>query len=354
MASRTAYRNYAHAHFWSAAELKDALGDVNHKGFRFCKDCWVDVTTIPKDITAVKHPGLTFVGCCSVGEKGKLSPGQMDRHMKKHHPLKVPAFASGDNDGPDAVYDHTLVEHAARDLVAEDLDSFSVLTRPGVKKFLAHLCPQKKLGGRKAVTAAFDRFKETTDEGMRKKVESAKRDYSRFALSADSWKTKGKKRRHYHAVFLSWANASWELEEICAGVVELQSPRNWAKYKEVTFKLLADIGVQPDDVWVAVSDHEGAIRKGLRMSGFQMLGCCCHGLQLPIKHVIPSKRPKKSERSKIHDDSSSSSSSSSVDGPERPEKVVENLADEANKLCEAEIEDLEERADGEVLAEGCR
>ena len=51
-----------------------------------------------------------------------------------------------------------------------------------------------------------------------------------FVLGADSWKTKGKKRKHFHDVFLFWVDKDFKRQTVCAVAIELGSPRNWEEY----------------------------------------------------------------------------------------------------------------------------
>ena len=59
-----------------------------------------------------------------------------------------------------AEYDPAMAEHAARDLVGEDLDSFNALTRKGMRKFMSKYVGNRRIPGRHAVTNAFDKLVE--------------------------------------------------------------------------------------------------------------------------------------------------------------------------------------------------
>ena len=51
-----------------------------------------------------------------------------------------------------------------------------------------------------------------------------------------------------------------------------------------------------DDCMAFISDHEGALRLATARLGYVVLGCFCHGDQLPPRHLLPPTRDKKSSR----------------------------------------------------------
>ena len=56
---------------------------------------------------------------------------------------------------------------------------------------------------------------------------------------------------------------------------------------------LVDAGFTPDDIMCFASDHDGFVQKGMRMFDRPLLGCACHALQLPVKHIMPALRSQK-------------------------------------------------------------
>ena len=85
-----------------------------------------------------------------------------------------------------------------------------------------------------------------------------------------------------------------------------------------------------ESVVAGVSDHEGALRKGLRVMGVDYLGCACHALQLPMKHILPALRKRK--RASSSSSSSKSSSTSSIHEPPSPE-AAPSPEDEQPPAC---------------------
>ena len=118
-------------------------------------------------------------------------------------------------------------------------------------------------------------------------VQDAKRDGVKFTIQGDDWKPKMRRRRHYLATFLSWVTLAFEYVEVCALVVPLGFERNGEHYKAAYKLALAAVGLEVSDLLCSVSDHEGAVRKGLRLLGSPSVGCGCHAIQLGPKHVLP-------------------------------------------------------------------
>jgi len=238
----------------------------------------------------------------------------MQRHIKSRHPLLAPTTKCTDDNEEPSQYDPAIVERAAYELVGRDLDNFSCLDRKGMRAFLKSLVPGKSIGGRHALTDAVHRLVSKAHDTIKHMVDKAKKDNAKFSVSADAWKSKGRKRRHYHCIFASWVDADWQLKEVCIGAVEVGRPRDWKAYKNETLSLLSRFGLGPDDIFAAVCDHEGSIRKGFAACGFSLVGCCCHGLQLPMQHVVPPIKQRKRKRKRASSPSSTSASSTSSSG----------------------------------------
>ena len=115
------------------------------------------------------------------------------------------------------------------------------------------------------------------------------------------------------AVQLSWVGRDWSANEVCIYLAPLDAPRNGEAYCKAFGDGLAKVGLDAKDLTAGVSDHEGALRKGLRLLGVPLVGCGCHTLQLVVKHVLPPLRPRKQPRPAAASDEGSSSSSDSTD-----------------------------------------
>ena len=131
------------------------------------------------------------------------------------------------------------------------------------------------------------------------------------------------------------------------------------RYTELFKKALESVELTPEHIQASVSDHEGAIRKGLRGLGAPLIGCGCHCLQLCCKHALPDlkERTKKrksaaakldsdSSSSDTSDESSSSSSSSSSEAevaekkaPMAPGGVKGPKGDPASVECKAKLKE---------------
>ena len=112
-------------------------------------------------------------------------------------------------------------------------------------------------------------------------------------MPTDDWKTKGRRARSYLAVVLHYVDGDFKLQELCVGVLPMDNclgPRSkgHAFYAESLNKILKDVGVALTDLVAVVSDHDGSLRKAIR-NDLQLpaIGCQCHALQLPLKHVLP-------------------------------------------------------------------
>ena len=87
-----------------------------------------------------------------------------------------------------------------------------------------------------------------------------------------------------------------------------------------TRQALAVAGLEKADIVAGVSDHEGAVRKGLRLLGVPLVGCGCHAVQLAPKHLLP-QRPARAARESSSSGSGSSETTSEVAAPARPRQA---------------------------------
>jgi hypothetical protein len=82
------------------------------------------------------------------------------------------------------------------------------------------------------------------------------------------------------AVLLSWCDHGFALHEVCPLVVALPASRTGEAYRDAFARALAAVGLETADVIAGLSDHEGAVRKGLRLLGVPLVGCGCHAAPL--------------------------------------------------------------------------
>lgn len=108
-------------------------------------------------------------------------------------------------------------------------------------------------------------------------------------------------------------------------------------------------GLSEEDVYVSLSDHEPAVRAGLRTLGMPGIGCGCHAIQLSVKHSLPAlrqKRPQMASDSESDSGSSTSSSSTSSShgekeaGPAQPAQARPGRkADPAAQACKEALKE---------------
>ena len=133
--------------------------------------------------------------------------------------------------------------------------------------------------------AEIDRIEKCVAE----KLEVAMSTRCKFSIQADSWKPKIRhNRRHYVAAMLSWISDEWKWQQVCCHVMELPRPRDTQCYKAFFEESLKRVSVSIKEFIICgVSDHEGAIRAGLRAAGVPQAGCSCHGIQLTARRALP-------------------------------------------------------------------
>ena len=127
--------NWCEEHFWSDDAVKGALGNVNHTScglkYRFCEHCFPDIICVPVDISGQKSVGKTITGAAAcTSRNGQKTPGTMQPHVQTLHPSRlsnVSEVSEEFDDEPEVQPGHRkdLIESAAKNLVATDLDSFS-------------------------------------------------------------------------------------------------------------------------------------------------------------------------------------------------------------------------------------
>ena len=69
--------------------------------------------------------------------------------------------------------------------------------------------------------------------------------------------------------------------------------RDATQYKEAIKCMLEPYSLSPKNVMSFIADHDPTLRKAIRESGYALLGCGWHGLQLQPRHVLPPLKKKK-------------------------------------------------------------
>ena len=286
------------------------------------RECWKDREhEIPVSLEPFKIPGKELDGCVTHND----SPGQMSRHMERKHPELVPKSVldkrvEKEKSVETEHVDMDVTRDFVHDAVLRDLHAFRVSTAPGLKAFLKKHC--KGRVGQKDVVAGIvgDIFVKGTQD-VYKRVAKAKAEKSRISLSADTWKSKGSTRTHYLSIIATWVSSHWEQCQVCLGVVEMRGSKKNADHSAKIQVIPDSASLRSEDIMAFVTDHEGAIRKSGRALGLACVGCGCHALQLPIKHILPPLRAKSAPQLAPSPGPDSVSSSDSTEG-DSSESVV--------------------------------
>ena len=143
------------------------------------------------------------------------------------------------------------------------------------------------LAGRTKLTALLDTLTGRVHGEVQDAISEAKRDRCRFSIQIDGWKSKTRRVKHYGATLLTWCTRSWLRRQACIHVARLKGKRDGEKYRDICLTALDKVGLTPDDIIASLSDHEGAVRRGLVLLGGNSVGCGCHAMQLAVKHALP-------------------------------------------------------------------
>ena len=272
-------------------------------------------------------PKDTWEGVISV----QTSTSALINHIRSLHPEDLPDEVSpqrkkgvGDQIPPNA----DLMKDWAAYMVFGAMLPVRLVKDRYVRSALAGRL--KGLGGEAPLRNAMSQVEEQLRSSVRESIASAKEKGARFVLSGDTWKPKMKRRRHFLAVHLNWTSEAWSICSACIHVCIADAPRTGERYKQWFTEALAAVGLTTDDLLCTMSDHESALRCGLRLLGKPTVGCSCHAIQLGCKHALPSLRSNKKKKNKVpagSDDSSESSdsdtsSSSSSDSSSSEESEV--------------------------------
>ena len=172
--------------------------------------------------------------------------------------------------------------------IVRDLHDFSLGDKPGLRAFHnRHL--KSPVHRRRTVVRAFETFDEQCTSAVKAAVAEQKSTGGRFTMTVDCWKTKGRRTQQYMAMLLHFVTAEFEYRELCAGVLPIDKGKTAQAYAYDIQQMLSRVDVLLPDVYAVVSDHEQSLRKACRDAlSLVSIGCQCHALQLPVKHVIPS------------------------------------------------------------------
>lgn len=190
-----------------------------------------------------------------------------------------------------------MTEEWVRHVVIGELQDFKLAERQGIRLFSQKWCKASLL--RKDYLRKL--FKEQVGALhllVKTNVQSHLRLGGKFALSADSWKAKSRCQvKNFLAVNCHWVSFEGNWTEFCVNVTHIDDKSKSAEgYASMLSDVMQTLGLTNSDFTMAIADHEGALRKALDKMEIPVLGCQCHFLQLPPKHVLPPlkhKAPKK-------------------------------------------------------------
>ena len=185
---------------------------------------------------------------------------------------------------------------------------------------------QKHIGNRNLVRNAVHDWHKTGIAKVKKLILKAKESKCRFGFSMDAWKSKGISKQTFAGLACQWVSAEWELKQVCLGIPEMTSRKRGVDLKDTATKVMTATDLASTDGIAFTTDHEGAQRSAVKSLAETVVGCSCHGIQLPPRHVLPDVRSKKkiSEESASDTDSGEEEDSSSESSSESGEDVFSN------------------------------
>ena len=277
-----AARSQVHALFWPKR-----LGTQH---YRFCKLCFPSEGDVPKvdDVKQVMdagfEPSKEWRGCVL----NRHTPSNMVNHIRSKHPQHLPEHmqlvrACEDPDMRKKKIDLQLLRSWAEHMVLGALMPVNLIDDMHLRAVLDPRLPGLAHGGK--LQEEVDCVVQGLRDEVARRVAEAKEQGCRFCISADGWKPRMKIRRSYVAVYLHWVDNTWTRNAVCAGVQETHPPRTGELYRDTFLTILDDLDLETKDLSCGMSDHEGAIRKGLRLltsagRSLPLVGCGCHAAQL--------------------------------------------------------------------------
>ena len=326
-ASTKETRSWVKHCFWSLEELQAATHrPYDHRGYRFCKTCNPDPGIIPRDYARVSQSYMEgkFV---YIDRRGRASPGSMSRHVISKHEHLVPAEVLRRNATcGDEPFNAARTDRFVQEIVIADLQSLSA-SDPGRLK---RQWKNSGVGGRTECTAAFEKNYQDVITHIGNQLENARRSGATFSMSGDSWKIRGKKKRHYHAIFLHWMDEDLARHRCCIGAIEVKVKRDWAQYKKDADVLMNRFNLQDTDITAVVADHDASLRKAFSQLGYgnKLVRCGCHLVHHIVRRVIPPVRKRKrTERDRsVSGSTTSSERSSASDETSRSDQMDKRVA----------------------------
>ena len=198
----------------------------------------------------------------------------------------------------------------------------------------------KRIGKRDSVKTATMKQKGCCRQKVKLTIEKAKRTRCRFGLTMDAWKSKGSMKKSYASVMAHWISPEWKQVEVCLGMPELVGMKKSPDLKRTALKAMNDMGIEIADVIAFTTDHDRTQRKAVRGLSNVMICCCCHGIQLIPRHMLPLVLTKKQE---IEEEETATKEEDAEDEtPPVPPLLVE----------EADEEDGEDEDDSDEKSEG--
>ncbi|CAE8595608.1 unnamed protein product, partial [Polarella glacialis] len=287
---RSVSMSWAHSHFHPK---RDGAG--HH---RFCRHCYPSEEDCPSAqkvaqvLSEGKAPGESWVGCC----ENNSSPSAMRNHTKSAHPEQLPEGVSHsrqgqvDKPGLPKQVDATLMREWSTNIVLGALQPVRLISDACVRTVICKYV--QGVGGKTRLQAEVDENTADIQVEVKEVLARAKAEGCRFVISGDTWKPKMRRRAHFLAIYINWCSAEWEHKTVCLSANPLPAPRTGEACQRAFAAALAGAGLELSDLVRSLSDHEGAIRKGLRDLGPASVGCGTHAFQLCPKHGLPPLREK--------------------------------------------------------------
>jgi hypothetical protein len=263
--------------------------------YLLCRSCFPIGRHRPssEELKSIKDPGKEYNGCIRYCWGLNTSPTNLAAHARRHC-LEDPAAVRHDklSEGGGERGDEDTTQDFVRYMVVLDLADFASAQRKGATHFYQkHL--RGRVFGRTKIKNVFDNFAAAGMKKVKDIVAARKKAGGKFTMSTDAWKTKGRRKQSYLAVILSFVDPEFQLQELCAGILPMDNcvgpkSKNHAYYAESLNKILKDVGVALTDLVAVVSDHDAPLRKAIKtVLKLPAIGCQCHAMQLPLKHVLP-------------------------------------------------------------------
>lgn len=235
--------NWAHEYFHSKRE------ELGH--LRFCQLCYEQQPEVEEVLEKLRS-GTSIVRAYPGSVHNDSSPSSMINHLRAKHPEVVPDDTPkkrksdhlGDV-GSEKVQktkckDKTLTRDWVEHLIIANLEP---VRKAESKHMRALLVPRLgPLPSRKDLDKEFEVVVQDIRDEVAARVAEALKSGSKFCISGDTWKNKGRKRRHYLACYLNFVTDNFDHITLCADVVEAPPPRTGLETKIFGFAEYSKIG----------------------------------------------------------------------------------------------------------------